>query len=223
MTQTPAPENVNEKPERRALPPAIWQGRVMPAVWTTASILSLVVNVILIIIVLVLATQLFNIKRLVGDQLIGGLYGNFQKMDRANIRTTIEVKDTIIVKDTIPVVFNLPLQQKTAVTLTKDNLLKRGKVMLNGVWVTTDIILPKGTTLDIYLDMVVPVNQTIPVELKVPVSLKVPVDIPLDQTELHEPFVGLQGVVAPYKQMLDQLPGSYTDMLCPSWLCGTNP
>jgi hypothetical protein len=39
---------------------------------------------------------------------------------------------------------------------------------------------------------------TVPVKTTVPVTLNVPVDIPLEQTQLHEPFVGLQGVVAPY-------------------------
>ncbi|MFM8321098.1 MAG: hypothetical protein ACKOC5_09315 [Chloroflexota bacterium] len=206
------------QPPPARLPRLIWQGRFLPAFWTIASALSLVVNVILVIIVVILLSQLFQIKNLLGDQLIGGLYSNFVKMDEAHIRTNIVVKDTILVKDTIPVVFDLPLKTDTTVVLTKDAYLSRGKVMLNGAWVTTDIILNKGTPLNIYLDMVVPVNQTLPIELKVPVELNVPVDIPLNQTELHEPFVGLRGVVEPYKNLLDSLPGSWK-ALCPAWLC----
>jgi hypothetical protein len=41
-------------------------------------------------------------------------------------------------------------------------------------------------------------NLVVPVDQKVLASLDVPVDIPLDQTELHEPFVGLQRVVQPW-------------------------
>ena len=44
------------------------------------------------------------------------------------------------------------------------------------------------------LDLIVPVDQMIPV------NLNVKVDIPLNQTDLHKPFVGLQEVVRPYYQ-----------------------
>jgi hypothetical protein len=203
--------------------PYIWQGEVGTAFWRTTSIISLLVDLVLILIVLILATQLFALKRLVGEGLVGGLYSNFVKMDEANIRTTITVKDTIIVRDTIPVVFTIPLKAETGVTLTKDAYIDNATVFLNGSGVTTDIILKKGTLLNIYLDMNVPVDQMLAVELKVPVELTVPVDIPLEQTELHEPFVGLQNVVAPYNDLLNDLPNSWTDALCPDWLCGPRP
>jgi hypothetical protein len=45
-------------------------------------------------------------------------------------------------------------------------------------------------------NLVVPVNQSVLAELNVPV------DIPLNQTELHDPFVGLQKVVEPYLCLL---------------------
>jgi hypothetical protein len=35
-------------------------------------------------------------------------------------------------------------------------------------------------------------------------ELNVDVDIPLNQTDLHEPFVGLQGVVKPYYCLLEK-------------------
>ena len=37
----------------------------------------------------------------------------------------------------------------------------------------------------------------------VPVALNVDVDIPLEQTQLHEPFVGLQEVVKPFYCMVN--------------------
>jgi hypothetical protein len=38
----------------------------------------------------------------------------------------------------------------------------------------------------------------VPVDQDVPVNLDVPVKIPLRETDLHEPFVGLQEVVRPW-------------------------
>ena len=191
--------------------------------WTVASVISLTFNIILVVIVLLLARQLFVIKGVVSKQVVGGLYQNFIKMDQAHIKTTINVKDTIQVNDTIPVVFDLPLNTVTTVKLTEDTRLSKATVFLNGSTVPLDIILRKGTTLPIKLDMTIPVSQTIPVVLTVPVDLQVPVDIPLDQTELHEPFIGLQNVVAPFDKLLAAPPNSWDETpLCRPglfWLC----
>jgi len=191
-----------------------WQGKILPAFWTLASLLSVTINIILIIIIVVLAGELFNLKKLIQVQLVDGLYQNFVKMDDAHIQTTIQVSDTIMLNDSIPVVFDLPLKQGTEITLTKDTPIKKATVVLNGQPVPTDIVLKQGTRMSIALDMVVPVNQQVPVVLAVPVKLMVPVDIPLAHTELHEPFVGLQEVVAPYKKFLDGLPDSWGGILC---------
>jgi hypothetical protein len=191
-----------------------WQGKLKPAFWTVACVISLAVNIVLFVVLILLGSQIFAIKAVVEDQLIGGLYDNFVQMDQAHIITTILVSDTIQVKDSMPVVFTLPLEQETQVVLTRDAEIRRATVFLNGAPVPTDIILKKGTKLDIYLDMDVPVDQVVPVELTVPVQLTVPVDIPLDQTELHQPFVGLQEVLLPYKELLAQLPDSWDELLC---------
>ena len=220
----PVSEPVSPKspPERSAKSRFLWQGQVLPAFWTTASLLSIVINIVLIIVVIILASELFNIKKLVQVQLVDGLYQNFVKMDEAHIVTTILVSDTIKLHDSIPVVFDLPLKQGTEITLTKDTPIKKASVILNGQPVPTDIILQEGTRMSIALDLVVPVNQQVPVDLSVPVKLMVPVDIPLANTELHEPFAGLQDVVAPYKKVLDGLPDSWGGLLCipfKGWLC----
>jgi hypothetical protein len=121
------------------------------------------------------------------------------------------------------VVFNLPLKQNTQVILTQNTPVKNATIYLNGSAVPLDLTLKEGTALNIALDLNVPVSTTIPVVLNVPVDLKVPVDIPLDQTDLHAPFVGLQGVVAPYRGLLGGLPNSWEETpVCgpfTSWLC----
>jgi len=187
----------------------IWSGKLKEAFWTIACIVSLTVNLILFVILILLARNVFGLKRLVQYQLIDGLHSNFVKMDDAHIVTTILVSDTIKVEDTIPVVFNLPLKQQTQVTLTRDTQVKDATIFLNGKAVPLDIILKKGTDLNIALDLVVPVSQTVPVVLTVPVQLKVPVDIALNKTDLHEPFVGLQNVLTPYQDLLGKLPDSW--------------
>lgn len=203
----------------------IWQGKIGPAFWTLASAISLAVNLILILVIILLGQNLFTIKKLLVNQLISGLHTNFEQMDQAHIVTTIQVQDTIQVVDEIPVVFDLPLRQTTRVITTSDTPVKKATVFLNGAAVPTDIILRKGTALNIALDLTVPVSQTVPVVLDVPVNLSVPVDIALANTDLHQPFVGLQEVVSPYQELLGDLPDGWEDTpICEptflGWFCG---
>jgi hypothetical protein len=170
-----------------------------PPFWTIASILSMTVNVILLIILL---SVMFNIRKFntgnalnIGSSVLGGFYTNFEKMDRAHITSTIPVQTTI------PVKFDLQLNQQTNVVLSQavtiDNALVTVKTGgLNITNALTTIVLPEGTTLPIVL------NLTVPVDTTVPVVLNVNVDIPLDQTQLHEPFAGLQDVVKPFYCMI---------------------
>jgi hypothetical protein len=171
-----------------------------PPFWTIASVLSLTINVILIIILLVvwIYARTLNVGSVmdIGNGLLGGLYTNFEKMDRAHITRTIPVETTI------PVKFDLQLNQQTNVVLSQavtiDNALVTVKTGgLNITNALTTIVLPQGTTLPIFLNLTVPVDQM------VPVSLKVEVDIPLAETQLHEPFSGLQEVVKPFYCMLN--------------------
>lgn len=199
-----APVSTPAKPARRPL-------KIGPPFWTIASIISLAVNLILIVVILVLAGQIFKIKTILTDQLIGGLYDNFVLMDQASIRTTIPVSTQV------PAKFDLPLETDTTVTLTKDTPINAATVSLTtgGLVIynaPTDIILPAGSELPVHLSLVVPVDQQIPVDLSVAV------DIPLNQTELHQPFTGLQEVLDPYYTLLKALPGSWEEVLC-----GPNP
>jgi hypothetical protein len=185
----------------------LYSGQIRPAFWTIASIFSLLVNLVLIIVVVFLARYLFDLKRLVQDNVLGGLYTNFQMMDAAHIRAKIPVSASV------PAKFDLPLSTTTMVTLTEDTIvpgatiyeLNAGALYISRA--TTNIILPAGTTLPVQLNLTVPVDQ------QIPVNLIVDVDIPLNQTELHEPFVGLKNVIEPFYQGLLPLPNDWKEVL----------
>ena len=231
-------KNPNNEQKRRYFQ----REKVGPAFWTVASVISMIVNVILIILLLYLGIQLFTLKDIVQNQVLGGLYTNFQLMDEAHIRTTIPVSTEVPAKFDLPLTglqvpakFDLPLNTATTVTLTEDTLI-RGATLYDlnagSLYISSarlDITLPAGTKLPVQLDLTVPVDQMIPldsvvvpVDQKIPVNLMVEVDIPLEQTELHPPFVGLQEVVKPYYTLLSTLPNSWGTALCgptPEGLC----
>jgi len=183
---------VSPSPERESRPARY---KFLPAFWTIASVISLGVNLVLIVILLIVLQMLGTIQLTADDQvsgLLGGLYGNFVKMDEANIRTNIHVEKEI------PVQFTLNVSGPTNVTLSQDvtingALVTVGTGGLNIVNARATIVLPKDTLLPINIQ-----NLVVPVDQRVLAVLDVPVDIPLDQTELHDPFVGLQQVVKPW-------------------------
>jgi hypothetical protein len=169
--------------------------KFLPAFWTIASVVSLTVNLVLLIILLSLFQLRSGIQGVASNQvsgLLGGLYTNFVKMDQASIKTSIHVEKQI------PVQFTLNVSGPTNVSLSQD-------VRINGALVTVNtgglnivnaratIVLPQGTVLPINIE-----NLVVPVDQQVPAVLDVPVNIPLNQTELHDPFVGLQKVVEPW-------------------------
>jgi hypothetical protein len=169
--------------------------KFLPAFWTIASLMSITVNIILIVILLTLFQMLEPILGTTTGQvsgLLGGLYDNFVKMDQAHIRTSIHVEKEI------PVQFSLNVSGPTNVRLSQPVTISGALVTVStgGLNITNaraTIVLPQDTLLPINIE-----NLVVPVDQKVLAELDVPVDIALDQTELHEPFVGLQRVVQPW-------------------------
>lgn len=210
-------EPVTPKPKRRfsfKLPRRSSEPKARPLLWTLGASLSIALNLVLLGIVIVFGRGVFKVKQTLTNELVGGLYYNFVLMDQAEISTTI------LVEDRIPVQFDLPLDQHTRVVLSEPTPINNARVSLStgGLNITNapaDIVLPAGTELPVHLNLVVPVDAEIPVVLNVPVS------IPLDETELHQPFTGLQEVVSPYYDMLNELPGSWREVRCRliSWGC----
>jgi hypothetical protein len=176
--------------------------KFLPIFWTVASVISMLVNIGVVIALLVVVQLLGGTKSALAfaqsqaNGLLGGLHENFVKMDAASIKTTIHVE-----KD-IPVQFSLNVSGATNVTLSENVSISGALVTVNtgGLNINNaraNIVLPAGTVLPIFIE-----NLVVPVDKTVPAILDVPVDIPLNTTELHDPFVGLQKVVEPYYCLL---------------------
>ncbi len=182
---------------------------------TIAILFSFIMNFIFLLVLLILVLLIFQIKNGIAEPLVAGLHSSFVGLDQARIVTSINVKDTITVADTIPVKLNIPLQQDTDVVLTQNVPIRanasftlRDGTTLNGV---VSITLPSGLRLPVALNLNVPVDSSLPINLKVPINLNVPVDIPLANTELHDPFDRLRLLFDPFVRLLGNLPGSWSE------------
>jgi hypothetical protein len=191
--QTPPPLPPAIVPQPVEIRQVSWGSRLLPAFWTIASLISLAVNIVLLAILLIALQMLGAIQLTANDQvsgLLGGLYHNFVKMDQATISRTIPVDANI------PLNIVVPVQTTTRITLAENVVIPNAHVRIStgALNINADAVvtLPANTPLTVNLDFPLNVQNTIPVHLEVPVN------IPLRETQLHEPFVGLQKVVEPW-------------------------
>ena len=179
---------------------------LLPTFWTVASVISLTVNLLLIII---LGVVLLKGNALgIGNGLLGGLYSNFELMDQAHIKANIPVQTNI------PLNLTIPVQTTTGITLAQDVPITGAHVKINtplfNIDAPADVTLPAGTALNVVLNFDVPVQTT------VPITLNVPVDIPLQNTELHPAITGLKDTIKPLYCMINPFTLSLNGgMICP--------
>jgi hypothetical protein len=200
---------------------ATYQGKYLPAFWTVACIFSLVVNIILIAVLISFGHHFFELKALISNGLVTEASNSLAMMDKAHIVTTVPVETKVKLQDNLPVVFDLPINQNTQLTLVQDVRITGAYIYLNNTAVTTDLTLPAKTPIQASLNLTVPVSTTVPVDITVPVTLQIPVDIAINQTDLHQSIVGLQGAIEPYKTIMGSAFNSPKDFsICNHWWSG---
>ena len=183
----------NQNPQPAGSGRPWWNSGFFPLFWTIASALSLLFNVVLCLVILGLLSMRGTIQQAVTGQsssVLGGLFSNFQAMDQATIKSNVKVDSSI------PLNLMVPVQTRTTIMLAEAATIRSPRVLIRTGGLTLDA--PAMVTLPANQPLVVDLNFMLPVQTSVPVQLDVPVNIPLNQTELHGPFVGLQEVVRPW-------------------------
>jgi hypothetical protein len=165
-------------------------GRLLPILWTVASILSLLINAILLIALIGILQGFGSPNAAAILPGVGtGLYSNLERLDQAHIKTSIPVQTTI------PLDISVPIQTTTNITLAEDVVIQGAHVKINTALFNIDapasVTLPAGTALTVALSM------DLPVKADVPISLNVPVDIALQNTDMHTAITGLEDTLRP--------------------------
>ena len=168
--------------------------------WRFMIVFSFIVNIILVVVLLVLGLLIFEIKNEVAQPLVTGLHSSFVGLDNATIDWTIPVRDSIDLD------LEVPLNTRTTVVLARAIPLDvDASIVLNGQRVPVDVslALPEGLELDVFLDLIVPVQEP------VPVNLDVRAVIPLQQTQLHDVAENLRLQLEPLAFALHNLPDDF--------------
>lgn len=167
-------------------------------------VFSFIVNLILVVVVVALLLFIFDIKNNIVTPLVAGLHSSFVGLDESTIDWTIPVRDRI------PVVLNVPLNTDTIVTLTSAVPLSvAATIELPGVGTLNNaqvyLQLPAGLELPVHLDLDVPIDE------ELDIALDVRAVIPLEQTQLHDPFQNLRLLFDPLTRALYNLPGNFNE------------
>jgi len=175
-----------------------------------AIVFSFVVNVILILVVLILATQIMTIKKQILEPLVYGLDNSFASLGEATISTTIPISQQLRVAFDLPVNFELPLDQDTTVTTLTPTPINTIVYLSMGQygWINAPVSLnlPAGTPLRVKLSMKIPVSTVVRVDQQVPVRFDQGARIKLGPSGLNPVVAQLRGVVGPYVELMQKLP-----------------
>lgn len=177
---------------------------------TMAIIFSFVVNLILVIVVIVLATQIMTIKKQILEPLVYGLDSSFASLGEATIDTTIPISQQLRVAFDLPVKFDLPLDQDTTVTTLTPTPINTTVNLSMGQFgrinAPVSLNLPAGTPLRVKLSMKIPVSTVVKVDQQVPVKFDQNAKIKLGPSGLAPVVSQLRGVVQPYVVIMKSLP-----------------
>ncbi len=166
---------------------------------------SFIVNLILVIVLIVLGLLIFEIKNQVATPLISGLHSSFVGLNEATIDWTIPVRAQVPVRLDVPVALDTVVVLTDAVPLTVSaNITLPGVGELNNA--TVNLSLPAGLQLPVSL------NFTLPLDQQLPVNLDVRAVIPLNQTQLQDPFENLRLMFEPLAVGLHNLPDGFNEV-----------
>jgi hypothetical protein len=189
VAEPASPEPVASAPDARSR--GQYPGSpILPAFWTIACVVSLVLNAILLVIVLNLWQASRSLSSGASNSgLLAGMYTGFEQLDQAHIKAVLPIRTEAALNASIPV------QTTTRITLAHDVAIEGARFRISTGPINIDapasVTLPSGTSLDVAMDM------NLPVQASLPLAMDVPIDVALQDTELHPAILGLQDALRP--------------------------
>lgn len=171
--------------------------RVWNALKNISAVISMFVNLILIVVVLVLITQLGAIKATLVS-VLGQLDSAFEGLGKSSIVDTIKIDQQLPVKFDLPINQNITVITQSPVPLNVPTTFSLGPFgTING---TVSLEIPAGTSLPVQLQLTVPVNAQIPVKFDQGISIN------LYEKGLSAVVDKLRASLAPLIKLIKQLP-----------------
>lgn len=142
--------------------------RIWNALKSINLIISMFVNLILIVAVFVLITQIGAIKATLST-VLGQLDSAFEGLGSSIIADTIAIDQHVPIQFDLPIDQSITVETQAPIPLSVPTTFSLGAFgTING---TVSLEIPSGTSLPVRLRLTVPVNTQIPVKFDQPISI----------------------------------------------------
>jgi hypothetical protein len=185
--------------------PRINLGKPGENFWRSLTVISVVLNLVLVFGLIALGNSLFGIKDAFDESI-------FDKAAKAmSIEEGASLSTSIRVQDEVPVTIEVPLNRNTVVTLSEPAQIDGASISIRSA--TLSIDAPASLTLPVGAELPLALDLSVTVDTIVPIDLTVPVEFPIAESEVGDSLNAMQGLLEPYRSVVSEMPGCWQMLL----------
>jgi hypothetical protein len=173
--------------------------------WRALTVVSVVLNLILIFVFIALGNTLIGFASAFDTSVIDEVAKAMSFEEGATLSTSIRVQDQV------PVTLEVPLNRNTVATLSEPARFDGASISIRSATLSIDapatLTLPAGAELPLALDLSVTVDTVIPIDITVPV------EFPIAESEVGDSISAMQGLIEPYRAIVSEMPACWQMLL----------
>ncbi|MEE9507717.1 MAG: hypothetical protein V3V44_00380 [Anaerolineales bacterium] len=185
--------------------PQITLGKPGENFWRSLTVVSVVLNLILIFVLIALGNSLIGFASAFDTSVIDEVAKAMSFEEGATLSTSIRVQDQV------PVTLEVPLNRNTVATLSEPARFDGASISIRSATLSIDapatLTLPAGAELPLALDLSVTVDTVIPIDITVPV------EFPIAESEVGDSISAMQGLIEPYRAIVSEMPACWQMLL----------
>jgi hypothetical protein len=185
--------------------PSIKIGKPGEDFWKTITIVSIVLNLVLLFAMITLGSSIFKLKSAFDDAGFEEAAKAMTFEEGATLSTSIQVQDQV------PVTLEVPLQRNTVVTLSEPASIDGMSISIRSA--TLSIDAPASMTFPVGAELPLALDFSVTVDTVVPIDITVPVEFPIAESEVGKSLSAMQGLLDPYRAISAELPGCWQMLL----------
>lgn len=185
--------------------PQITLGKPGENFWRTLTVVSVVLNLIMIFVLIALGNSLIGFASAFDSSIIDEVSKAMSFEEGATLSTSIHVQDQV------PLTLEVPLKRNTVVTLSEPARFDGASISIRSA--TLSIDAPASLTLPVGAELPLALDLSVTVDTVVPIDLTVPVEFPIAESEVGDSILAMQGLIEPYRSIVSEMPACWQMLL----------
>lgn len=185
--------------------PQVTLGKPGENFWRSLTVVSVVLNLILIFVLIALGNSLIGFASAFDSSIIDDVAKAMSFEEGATLSTTIRVQDQV------PVTLEIPLNRNTVAILSEPARIEGASISIRSA--TLSIDAPASLTLPVGAELPVALDLSVTVDTVVPIDLTFPVEFPIAESEVGDSISAMQGLIEPYRSIISELPACWQMLL----------